>query len=530
MERRNKLTQFPAQVRKTRRKGVCFKVQPIGAAILIAILTACSFQTQTATGPSDRPNIILIMADDLGFGDVGFNGNRMVKTPVLDSMARASILFTRFYAAAPVCTPTRASVLTGRHPYRMNMTWASAGGMPEQEYTIAEVLKDAGYATGHFGKWHVGDLSRTLKEGYAPGPIDTTQYAPPWEHGFDESYSVLSSMPLYNPYYLPCEPSGSDSCRMIMDKEVASGQMTGGFAWPMKIWTGPGKFVDAWPQGPFDALVMDQAVDFVTRKSREQKPFLSLIWFSTPHTPVVASKEHRDLYPGLPIREQHWYGSITAMDEQIGRLRATLKNLGIADNTILWFCSDNGPSWVHELNSAGGLKGKKGSLWEGGIRVPAVLEYPKLFKEHKVIHAPVTTSDLFPTLLKWAGVKAPANRSIDGIDVTDIVSEARESRPSPIGFQSPVLQTDARSTSAWLQYSGRAMVWLDNNYKLISDHEGKTWALYDLSKDRKEEIDLAASNPERVERMKKDLLKWVESCSRSAEGMDYHRVSHKIAP
>lgn len=530
MTTRNKLTQCTSQVRKTREAWVCFRVRYILAATITVILTGCSLQKRTNTENFDRPNIILIMADDLGFGDVGFNGNKVVRTPVLDSMARANILFTRFYAAAPVCTPTRASVLTGRHPYRMNMTWASDGGMPVQEHTIAEMLKNAGYATGHFGKWHVGDLSRTLKEGYAPGAIDTTQYSPPWEHGFDESYSVLSSMPLYNPYYLPCEQSGSDSCKMVMDKEVALGQMTGGFVWPMKIWTGPGRFVDEWPQGPFDALVMDQAIEFVTRKSREQQPFLSLIWFSTPHTPVVASKEHRDLYPGLSIREQHWYGAITAMDEQIGRLRKKLKELGIADNTVLWFCSDNGPSWVHELNSAGGLKGKKGSLWEGGIRVPAVLEYPKLFKGHKVVNAPVTTSDLFPTLLKWAGLELPANLPIDGMDVTGIIAESSNVRPTPIGFQSPVLQTDSKAADAWLQYSGRAMVWMDNNYKLISDHEGKNWALYDLSNDRKEEINLAASHTETVARMKKDLLKWVESCSRSARGMDYHYVSTKTAP
>lgn len=468
-----------------------------------------------------KPNIILLMADDLGDGDLGYLGNKIVKTPVLDAMAKSDILFNRFYAAAPVCTPTRASCLTGRNAYRMNMTWASDHSLPSEENTIAEVLKNAGYATGHFGKWHVGYLSKTLKEGYVPGKIDSKNYSPPWENGFDESYTCYSSMPLYNPYYLTADENGPDSSKMVMDKPVALGQLTGGYVWSMRVWTGPGKFIDEWLQGTFDKLIMTKAVDFIKRKAVEKKPFLALIWLTTPHTPVVASNEHRALYPGLTIRQQHWYGALSAMDEQIGYLKEELKLLKIDDNTILWFCSDNGPSWVHELNSAGGLKGKKGSLYEGGVRVPGILEFPAKFKTHIVVEAPVSTSDFFPTLLTWANVKIPQNRPLDGIDITPLINNKNMKRPSPIGFQSPVLQTNSKSTTAWTEYGGHAMSWLDNDYKLISNDDGKTWELYDLKKDRGEKNNIADKNKNLVEKMESELHTWIKSCKRSAQGMDY---------
>lgn len=468
-----------------------------------------------------RPNIILLMADDLGNGDLGYLGNKIVKTPVLDAMAKNDVLFTRFYSAAPVCTPTRASCLTGRNAYRMNMTWASDHSLPRQEITIAEVLKAAGYATGHFGKWHVGDLSQTLKEGYAPGKIDPANYSPPWENGFDEAYTCYSSMPLYNPYYLTADEHGPDSSKMVMDRPVALGQLTGGYIWNMRVWTGPGQFVDEWLKGHFDKLVMEKAVDFIRRKSAENKPFLSLIWLTTPHTPVVAGNEHRALYPGLTIRQQHWYGALTAMDEQIGYLKEQLKKLNIEDNTIIWFCSDNGPSWVHDLNSSGGQKGKKGSLYEGGVHVPGILEYPGKFKNHVVINAPVSTSDFFPTLLSWAGVPIPGNHPLDGVDITYLINDPLAKRIQPIGFQSPVLQTKSQSTTAWTEYGGHAMSWLDNDYKLISNDDGKTWELYNVKNDRSESNNIAVKNQAVVNKMKSDLLKWVASCSASAKGADY---------
>lgn len=483
-------------------------------------MCAVLFYTDGLAQPG-RPNIILVMADDLGYGDVHYNGNKTVKTPNLDQMAATGIRFTRFYAAAPVCTPTRASCLTGRHPYRMNMTWASDKSLPREEYTLAEALRDAGYATGHFGKWHLGDLSKTMKDGYAPGMPDPAQYAPPWENGFEECYSVYSSMPSYNPYYFVSPDMGSPGYKMIQDQPIAPGQRTGGFVWNTKIWTGPGRFTDEWVEGAFDSLVMDKALDFITRKTTAQQPFLSLIWFTTPHTPVVAGNSYRALYPGLTMQEQHWFGAITAMDAQIGRLQKKLNELGIAENTVVWFCSDNGPSWVHDLNSAGGLRGKKGSLYEGGIRVPSLLLFPSKYKAPAVIDAPVTTSDFFSTVLSWAAVKNHGSAVLDGINADAIIARKATRRSVPIGFASPVLQTDARDAKAWTKYGGRALCWLDNDYKLISTDDGKTWELYNLGRDRSEKNNIANTNTVRMQAMKAQLYQWLSSVEQSAKGADY---------
>ena len=155
---------------------------------ILPVLTSCRLAANERE--SERPNIVLVMADDLGWGDVAYNGNEIVRTPHLDAMSREGIRLDRFYAAAPVCSPTRGSCLTGRHPFRYGITWAGETPLDQNEITIAEALRSAGYATGHFGKWHVGGLSKTLKQSYFPGDVDPANYSPPWENGFDECFST----------------------------------------------------------------------------------------------------------------------------------------------------------------------------------------------------------------------------------------------------------------------------------------------------------------------------------------------------
>jgi len=468
----------------------------------------------------EKPNIILIMADDLGYGDVAFTGNPKVKTPVLDKMAETQVRFDWFYAAAPVCTPTRVSCLTGRHPSRVNMSWAFKGALPKEEITLAEILRDNGYRTGHFGKWHLGQLSKTVKQTYSPNPVSAKLYSPPWENGFDTSFSVENSVPSFNPYYLTCGEFGSKDYLMVMDKAVKKGQRTGGFVWRDRFWEGPGKIHDEWLEGALPEILINQSLKFINKSVKDKKPFLSLIWFSTPHSPVVAGPKHRALYKDLSMGEQHWYGSITAMDEQIGVLKEELKNLGVSDNTIIWFCSDNGPSWVHELNSAGPFKGKKGSLSEGGIRVPSVLEWPAKFKKPISISEVVTTSDFYPTLLKWAGITINHNLIIDGEDVSKVIS-GKSKRTKAVGFQAPVMKSNAKDTKAWNKIGGRQMVWLKNGLKLISIDDGSTFELYDLKKDKEEKVNIAADNPEILKTMKSELIAWLQSCKDSADGKEY---------
>src|SRR5512140_2659227 len=148
--------------------------------------------------PAGRPNVILMMADDLGWGDPGFNGNHTIRTPNLDAMAQAGIRFTRFYSGGPVCSPTRGTCLTGRHYFRYGVTHANEGMLPKQEVTLARLLKPLGYRTGHFGKWHLGTLTKDIKDGRRGGPATKT-YMPPWEHGFDVSFSTEQAVPTWNP-------------------------------------------------------------------------------------------------------------------------------------------------------------------------------------------------------------------------------------------------------------------------------------------------------------------------------------------
>ncbi len=491
--------------------------------LFLVFLVAC--QT-TEEQDFSKPNFIFLMADDLGYGDVAYNGNTHVKTPVLDQMAETGIKFTRFYSAAPVCTPTRVSCLTGRHPARVNMTWAFKGSLPDEEITIAEALKEYGYTTGHFGKWHVGQLSRTVEQSYSGIPRSEELYSPPWENGFDVCFSVENSVPCYNPYYLAGGDFGTEGYRFVMDQPVEKGQREGGFVWIDRFWTGPGQFHDEWLEGPLPEILMDQATEFISEAVKGETPFLALIWFSTPHTPVVAGNEYRTPYNELSLEEQHWFGSISAMDEQIGRLKDDLNTMGIADNTVLWFCSDNGPSWIHDLNSAGQFRGKKGTLWEGGVRVPAILEWPGITDKSAELTIPLTTSDFLPTILDYlAGSEMksiiPADRPIDGISVLDILKGHTLQRNSPIGFQAPVMASQAQTATAWSNVSGRQISWVTDQYKLISLDDGKNWELYDMVNDSTETTNIAEGHPMIVQELVKEVKVWLESCDRSAQGEDY---------
>ena len=336
------------------------------------------------------------MADDLGWGDVAYNGNEIVKKPHLDEMAKSGIQLNRFYAAAPVCSPTRASCLTGRHPYRVKIPWAGDGFMSKEEITIAEALKIKNYATCHFGKWHVGGMSKTVKQSYFPG--QPTTYSPPWENGFDVSFSTESMMPTYNPYYQVGGDFGSEDYRYIQSEAIVEGQSKRGFKWRDFYWTGENRKVKNL-EGDDAELVMNRALDFIQENVEKGKLFLSVIWFHNVHTPVTAGEKHRKLYSDLTMEEQHWYGGISAMDDQIGRLRSELKKMNINHNTIVWFCSDNGPSYIHNYNSAGPFRGRKSELLEGGIVVPSIVEWPAKFKTPKKMNTPVVTSDFYPTLI-----------------------------------------------------------------------------------------------------------------------------------
>jgi arylsulfatase A-like enzyme len=465
------------------------------------------------------------MSDDQGWGDVAYNGNPVVKTPVLDGMARTGVRFDRFYAGGPVCSPTRGSCLTGRHPYRYGITWANYGYLRRQEVTLAEGLRQVGYRTGLFGKWHVGGLSLTLKEDDLMG--DTAhpeRYQPPWEHGFDACFTCMGN-PTANPT-IWCNGKYPGPYEYFMDRAIKpeeNAETPGCYQWPYNFWNGPGQIAHDDLEGDTSRVIMDRAIDFISREASAGNPFLALVWFCTPHAPIAATDQFRALYPERPIREQHWFGCISAMDDQIGRLRAKLRELGIADNTLVWFCSDNGPSWVHEYNSAGPFRGKKGSLYEGGVRVPAILEWPEKIKAPRVLTVPCSTSDFFPTIQAITGFRVERQPlPLDGINVLPVIEGTVRERPSPIAFQSPL-----RGKTWEIEPGTKQQTLSDNRYKIFSDDAGKSYQLYDLVADPSERVDLAGKMPEQVAKMRDYLERWVRSCAASYAGEDYRQAGQK---
>ncbi|MHC4121782.1 MAG: sulfatase-like hydrolase/transferase [Planctomycetota bacterium] len=298
-------------------------LRAVSASAAAFALPGCvnSLERSAGDAATDKPNIILIMADDLGYGDAGFNGNKIIKTPHLDEMAKASIRFTRFYAGGPVCSPTRATCLTGRHYFRYGIFSASVGYLPAEEITIARMCRSLGYTTGHFGKWHLASVSKTGPTMPEYKEDRLRKYAPPWERDYDETFTTECNVPTYNP------------AENLED-----------YKWVFRLpfWHN-GKVATQNLNGPAARVVMDRAIPFISKAAENKQPFFATVWFHEPHEPVVAGPEYREMYAQYSEGEQHYYGCITAMDEQIGRLRKELRNLGIAENTMVWFCSDNGP-------------------------------------------------------------------------------------------------------------------------------------------------------------------------------------------
>ncbi len=439
-----------------------------------------------------KPNIILCMADDLGWGDTAYNGHPILKTPNLDAMSRSGIRFDRFYAGAPVCSPTRGSAITGRHPYRYGVFFANTGHMRKEEMTLAEALKTQGYATGHFGKWHLGTLTRLEKDANRGGPKNVAHYSPPWENGFDVCFATESKVPTYNP--------------MLNPKSLND---TGpGAPYGTYYWVGEETKATENLEGDDSRIIMDRAVPFIEEKAKAGQPFFTVIWFHAPHLPVVAGPKHRMLYSDLPEAAQHYLGCITALDDQMGRLRKVLRDTGAAGNTMLWFCSDNGPeAKVDKITngSAGKFRGRKRSLYEGGVRVPGLLEWPDKVKAPRVVDMPCSTLDYFPTVMEALGFTLEGQPGpMDGVSLMPLLDGKMTERPVPIGFE-----------------SNKQIALNDNRYKLISQDGGETYELYDLIEDKRERFDIAAEHPKIVAKMKTTLEAWRASCKDSLEGKDY---------
>ncbi|RMF41624.1 MAG: N-acetylgalactosamine 6-sulfate sulfatase [Planctomycetota bacterium] len=451
------------------------------------------------TRAAERPNIVLMMCDDLGWGDVGFNGGTIIKTPHLDAMAKESLRFTRFYAAAPVCSPTRGSCLTGRHPYRYGIYFANTGHMKPEELTLAELLKDLGYTTGHFGKWHLGTLTTTQRDANRGGkPGNEKHYSPPQANGFDVCFSTESKVPTYDPMWKPRGGKDNNAWDALTDRSQAEPYGTA-------YWNERGERVTDNLDGDDSRVIMDRAIPFIEQAVEREQPFFAVIWFHAPHLPVVADAEHRALYPAAPsVRHRNYYGCITALDEQVGRLRRELRRLGVAKDTLITFCSDNGPEGKSDApGSAGPFRGRKRSLYEGGVRVPGLIEWPGHVAAGTSTDFPAVTSDYLPTILDILDVEMVDARPIDGISLLPVLQGSQAGRDVPIGFQ-----------------SGNQIAWMSDRYKIY--RSGKAdWELYDLLADPAESRDLAARFPQVVEKMASQAEVWIASCRASDSGADY---------
>ncbi len=416
-----------------------------------------------------RPNIVLILADDLGWGDMGCYGHKHVRTPNLDRLAREGVRMTSFYADAPVCSPTRAALLTGRLPQRNGLTNVIETTDHEtrlrpEETLIAEVLQDAGYATGVVGKWHLGE----------PWP------ARPNRRGFDFFYGgLLGGMDFFRHDFVNAQHDLWRNDTPIRRE---------------------GEYITD--------LLGQEAAAFVGRHKKD--PFFLYLAFQAVHTSmgsqsrgdIQAPARWRKRYEGkgLSEREVKYYAAVSAMDEAIGKVLESLDEAGLADDTVVLFTSDNGPEprWP---GSSGPFFGTKHTLWEGGIRVPMIARWPKRLSAGEVRDACGITHDLATTILSMTGIDKPANLVLDGIDLTPILQGRVPERPRTLCW-SYIRDTLAISREKAVR-SGR-WKWLNG-------------ALYDLKDDPKESRDLFAQHPDVAARLENAWNLWIRQFPREVE-------------
>lgn len=469
--------------------------------VLLTSFIFASCADKNDTSKTEQPNIILIMVDDLGWNDVGFNGNSIIKTPNLDALAAAGVTFNRFYSASPVCSPTRASVMTGRHPKRTNINNANDGHLREGEITIAEILKKEGYATAHFGKWHLGTLTQQELDANRGGkPKFATDFTIPTMHGYDSFFSTESKVPTYDPLVYPKTFDEGESKQYGWKAITTDDSQPYGTSY----WIGNEVKETENVSGSDTKIIIDRVLPFIEKSSDNKTPFFTTVWIHTPHLPLVTDSIHRAMYQNLPLKEQLLFGAITEMDEQIGRLWELLEEKGLDENTILWFCSDNGP----ERNTPGSalpFRARKRSLYEGGVRVPAFVVWKDKLKANTHTDFPAVTSDYLPTVRDILGLKKSDDRPLDGVSLLPALLEDKTVRNKSIGFE----------------YQHQ-LSWVNDTYKLISIDKGATFELYDLLKDPSEKNNIAAENIAQVKQLKKECQQWMASVENSQNGKDYN--------
>ncbi len=434
----------------------------------------------TWSGIRKKPNFVLIFADDLGYGDIrGFGLKESpVETPNLDRMAAEGAKLTSFYVPTPYCAPSRATILTGRYPFRNGVVHnptpdmgINQVGLPNSEITIAEALKEAGYASICIGKWHLGHTMKFL----------------PRRQGFDEYYGILYSNDM--------RPVQLVENEKVVEFPVVQATLT-------KRYT-------------------DRALDFIERSAKAERPFFLYLPHAMPHKPLAASEDFYtpetpgDLYADV-IRE---------LDFSVGRVFDKLKQLGLDDDTLVIFTSDNGP-WYG--GSTGGLRGMKARTWEGGLRVPMIARWPGKIPAGVVNNSPAGTIDILPTILKAAGVGIPSDRVIDGRNIWPLLTDAGAESPHEALFAMHGTNLMTVRSGKWRLHvrppapaPNRGDDWVDprgpdgvtilapyeqarpSQYPGVIGGDGpKNMILFDIEADPAEQHDLSKQHPDVVEHLK----------------------------
>jgi arylsulfatase A-like enzyme len=494
-----------------------------------ALLLTCALALAGgAARAGERPSFILLMGDDHGWDEVAYNGHPHLKTPVLDEMAAQGLRFDRFYSAHPSCSPTRGSIITGRHPNRYG-TFTPNWSIRPEEISIAQVLREAGYTCGHFGKWHLG-------------PVKAQSPTSPGAMGFDQWLS--------HDNFFELDPTLSRN---------------GG---------PPEKF-----QGESSQIIVNETIRFIKEAHEKKQPFLAVVWFGSPHEPYSGLPADLALYDDLPaaygdrqvkltsnetgrpvqrpmnevLRER--YAEITAMDRAIGSLRDFLRARDLRDNTLLWYCGDNGVPPSGRITTP--FRGQKGTMYEGGIRVPGLLEWPAGLRKPLVSNVNAVTTDIFPTLCDLAGAPLP-DRPLDGISLAPLIAGKMKSRPEPIFFwafqtgrafgdepkpyidphlqegTTPLVKMMAGKYTRTFRnfhypeiaphhFSGPRVV-LDNRYKLVvgaRPGNASSVELFDLTSDPAETQNVIESHPQTAAQMKTQLQTWQQSVLQTLTTADY---------
>lgn len=426
----------------------------------LLFLICSSFVIPHSSFAAERPHILLVMADDMGWGQTSYRGHPILKTPKLDAMAASGLRFERFYAGNPVCSPTRAAVLTGRTNDRTGVL-SHGFALRLQEKTIAQALKSAGYATGHFGKWHLNGYK-------GPGaPVLEGDPRSPAAFGFDEYVSATN----------------------FIDMDPLLGRNGK-----------PEKFT-----GDSSEVIVTEALHFIEKQHAAKKPTFTVIWYGTPHSPFRASQADKAPFQDLPAASADHHGELVAMDRSIGTLRAKLRDLGIAENTLFVFNSDNGGLPDITPKTTGGLRGNKGTVYEGGLRVPGIMEWPAVIKPRITSH-PACVTDLLPTIADI--LELPQDtfpHALDGVSLRPLFTAETDPRTTPLGFR-----------------FGSKAAFIIGKHKLVTqDHAKDDFELFDLEADPKEANNLATTQPELFTQMKQKFQTWNRGVQASFEGKDY---------